>query len=333
MAPIQPDPSHIDPAALRVTFLGTSSGVPTRNRNVSSIALQLPQRSELWLLDCGEATQHRLIKTASLNMGSLRRIFITHLHGDHIYGLPGLLATLGMGNPPAQIDVYAPAGLQGFLDAVLKCSESKLAYPVVVHTVETGLIHHEAEYSVYAAPLDHRVPAYGYRIVEHDRPGSFDVAKAEALGIPFGPIYGRLKAGAAVTLPDGRLVAGKDLVGPPQPGRKLAYCTDTIFCQNAIDLARAADLLIHEATFATADLHLAQRAKHSTAAMAAEVAAQANVDTLMLTHFSPRYGSFGHTTLEALQAEAQTIFANTLMAADRLVYEIPRRAVAQAIHS
>lgn len=264
-------------------------------------------------------------------MGQIRRIFITHLHGDHIYGLPGLLATLGMSNPPEQIDLYAPPGLQGFLDAVLKCSESRLNYPLTVHTVETGLIHSEAEYSVYAAPLDHRVPAFGYRIVEHDRPGSFDVVKAQALGLPPGPLYGQLKAGETITLADGRAISGREFVGPPQLGRKLAYCTDTIFCQNAIDLARAADLLIHEATFATPDLHLAKRAKHSTAAMAAEVASQAKAETLMLTHFSPRYGTVGNISLEALQAEAQAIFANTLLAHDRLCYSIPRRADAASL--
>nr|WP_026100844.1 ribonuclease Z [Synechococcus sp. PCC 7336] len=314
---------------MRVTFLGTSSGVPTRIRNVSGIALQLPQRSQMWLLDCGEATQHQILRHPDLNFNQIRRIFITHMHGDHIYGLPGLLSTLGMSNMPDRVDIYGPPGLQSYLDGVLRWSESRINYPFTVHAVETGLILEEQEYLVYCAPLDHRVQAFGYRIVERDRLGTFNVAKARADDIPPGPVYARLKAGETVKLPDGRTIEGKNYVGAPQPGRKLTYCTDTIFCHNAIDLARAADLLIHEATFAEADLHLAKRAKHSTAAMAAQVALEAKVDTLMLTHFSPRYGAEGPISLEDLQAEAQAIFPKTVMARDRLTYEIPRRTAAQ----
>jgi ribonuclease Z len=317
--------SDRDPTALYATFLGTSSGVPTRARNVSGIALQLPQRAETWLLDCGEATQHQILRHSELNSNQIRRIFITHMHGDHIYGLPGLLSTIGMSNAPTAIDIYGPPGLKDYLDAVLRWSESRIAYPFTVHTVETGLVLEEADYQVYCALLEHRVPAFGYRIVERDRPGTLNVAQAKADGIPPGPIYARLKAGETVELADGRIANGRQYVGPPQPGRKLAYCTDTTFCRNAIDLARAADLLIHEATFAEADLHLAKRSKHATASMAATVAKEANARTLMLTHFSPRYGADGPITLEDLQAEAQAIFPNTLVARDRLSYAIPRR--------
>ena len=315
---------------LKLTFLGTSSGIPTRHRNVSGIALQLPQRSEMWLLDCGEATQHQIIRHPQLSTGQIRRILITHLHGDHIYGLPGLLATLGMSNAPAHIDIYGPPGLQEYLKAVLRHSDTYIHYPWQVHTVETGLVFSETDYSVYAAPLDHRIPAFGYRIVEHDRPGTFDVALAQADGIPPGPLYGQLKQGETVTLADGRVIDGRRYVGVPIPGRKLAYCTDTIFCPNAIDLARGTDVLIHEATYAEAERALAERGKHSTARMAAEVAAQAKTETLILTHFSPRYGKDGHLTLEDLQAEAQAIFANTLLAKDRLTHAIPRRVAPAA---
>ena len=320
--------SDRNPTALRVTFLGTSSGVPTRVRNVSGIALQLPQRSELWLLDCGEATQHQILRNPQLNSNQTRRIFITHMHGDHIYGLPGFLSTLGMSNVPHEVDIYGPPGLKDYLEGVLRWSESRINYPYRVHTVETGLLLDEGEYQVYCAPLDHRVQAFGYRIVESDRTGTFNLDKAKADGIPPGPVYGRLKAGETVQLEDGRTVNGRDYVGADVPGRKMAYCTDTMFCRNAIDLARASDLLIHEATFAEPDLHLAKRAKHSTATMAAQVAKEAKVDTLMLTHFSPRYGPEGPITMEDLQAEAQAVFPNTLMARDRLTYEIPRRTAA-----
>ena len=317
---------QIDPNAIRVTFLGTSSGVPTRFRNVSGIALQFPQQSQIWLMDCGEATQHQLIRNDDLRSSQIRRILITHMHGDHIYGLPGLLATCGMSSPPEAIDIYGPPGLKDYLNGVLRYSETRLQYPVQIHTVETGLVFSEQGYSIYAAPLEHRVPAFGYRIVEQDRAGTFDVAKAQADGIPSGPLYGQLKAGRTITLGDGRQISGKDYVGPDQPGRKLSYCTDTIYCQNAVDLSRAADLVIHESTYAEADLPLAKRSKHSTASMAARVAAAAKARALILTHFSPRYSKEAPITLEDLQAEAQAIFPNTLLAKDRFTYEIPRRA-------
>lgn len=323
--------SQIDPNAVRVTFLGTSSGVPTRYRNVSGIALQLPQRSEIWLMDCGEGTQHQLIRHDDLRSSQIRRIFITHMHGDHIYGLPGLLASCGMSSPPDQIDVYGPEGLEVYLKTVLHYSETRLQYPIHIHTVEPGLIFQDDEYSVYCAPLEHRIPAYGYRYVEHDRLGTFDIIKAQADQIPPGPIYGRLKAGEKVTLPDGRVLQGSDYVGLPQPGRKWAYCTDTTYCENSVDLARSADLVIHEATYAEVDLPLAKRSKHSTATMAAQVALKAKAQTLVLTHFSPRYGKEAAISLEDLQAEAQAIFPNTLIAKDRQTFEIPRRPIPQLV--
>jgi ribonuclease Z len=224
------------------------------------------------------------------------------------------------------MDIYGPPGLEDYLKLALRYSETRLQYPLHIHTVETGLVFTESEYSVYCAPLDHRIPAFGYRIVEHDRPGMFDLSKAQAEGIPAGPLYGRLKGGETVTLPDGRVVDGKAFVGPSYPGRKLAYCTDTTFCRNAVDLARSVDLVIHEATYAEVDRSLALRSKHSTAAMAAQVALEAKAQVLMLTHFSPRYGPEADTSLEDLLAEAEAIFPQTLLAKDRMIYEISRRS-------
>ena len=307
---------------MQVTFLGTSSGVPTRARNVSAVALRLSQRAEFWLFDCGEGTQHQFLRS-DLRISQLRRIFVTHMHGDHIFGLMGLLASCGLSGNPDRIDIYGPKPLQDYLQACSHCSQTRFAYPVQVHAVRPGLVYEDADYRVECDLLEHRVPAFGYRVVEKDRPGHFDVAKAKALGIPSGPIYGRLKAGEAVTLADGRRIQGADLCGPPRSGRKFAYCTDTIYCEASVQLAQNADVLIHEATFAHGDAEMAFQRLHSTSTMAAQVALGAGVKQLIMTHFSPRYAPGNAVTIEDLLQEAQAIFPNTMLAYDFLSYMIP----------
>ncbi len=309
---------------MQVTFLGTSSGVPTRNRNVSSIALNLPQRSEVWLLDCGEATQHQLLH-CDVKISQIRRIFVTHLHGDHIFGLMGLLATYGMAGSPSQIDIYGPAGLSEYLKAVQKYSYTHLHYPLKVHTVEPGVVYEEAGFTVTCLPLKHKVPAFGYRVTEADRPGRFDIEKAKAWEIPSGPLYGQLKNGQTVTLADGRVIDGQELCGATERGRSLVYCTDTVFCDNSIQLAQDADLLIHESTFAHEDAEMAFDRLHSTCTMAAQVALSAQVQQLILTHFSPRYAPGNVIGLNDLLHTAQAIFPRTQLAHDFLTYNIPRR--------
>ncbi|AFY69043.1 RNAse Z [Thalassoporum mexicanum PCC 7367] len=306
---------------MHLTFLGTSSGVPTRSRNVSSIALRLPQRSEVWLFDCGEGTQHQIMRS-DVRLSQISKIFITHMHGDHIFGLTGLLASCGMAGNAKRIDIYGPSGLGEYLDACQRYSETHLSYEVQVHRVKPGLVVSDPEFSVYCAPLKHRVTAYGYRVEEVDRPGRFDLKKAQAMNIPPGPVYAQLKRGETVQLDDGRMVDGKEFSGAAQPGRKLAYCTDTIYCDSAVDLAQDVDVLIHEATFAHQDAGLAYQRLHSTSTMAAQVALGANAKNLIMTHFSPRYAPGNAIQLNDLLAEARSIFANTRMAHDFMNYEI-----------
>ncbi|MEG3438585.1 ribonuclease Z [Pannus brasiliensis CCIBt3594] len=308
---------------MEITFLGTSSGVPTRSRNVSSIALRLPQRAEVWLFDCGEGTQHQLLRS-DIKTSQLRRIFITHLHGDHIFGLMGLLASCGLAGSGQDVDIYGPSGLAEYLRACAKYSYTHLGDRVRVHTIAPGRVHEEEDFTVSCGLLKHRVPAYGYRIEEKDRPGRFDVERATALGIPPGPIYGKLKKGETVTLDDGRRISGADLCGETEIGRKIAYCTDTIFCDGAIELAENADVLIHEATFAHQDSQLAFESLHSTSTMAAQVALAARVKLLLMTHFSPRYFPGNSLDVSNLLEEARAIFPNTKLAYDFLTHEVPR---------
>lgn len=309
---------------MQITFLGTSSGVPTRSRNVSGVALRLPQRAEFWLFDCGEGTQHQILRS-DLKISQLTRIFITHTHGDHIFGLMGLLASVGLAGNPHRIDIYGPTGLSDYLQACQRYSHTHFSYPIKVHKNQPGVIYEDEEYTVSCGRLEHRVTAFGYRVTEKDRPGQFNVEKAKELGIPTGPLYGQLKRGETVTLPDGRKFNGAEFCGLPQVGRKIAYCTDTIYCEGAVELARDADVLIHEATFAHQDAQLAVERLHSTSTMAAQVALGAGVKQLLMTHFSPRYAPGNDIVLDDLLQQARAIFPNTDMAYDFLSWEVPRR--------
>lgn len=308
---------------MQITFLGTSSGVPTRSRNVSGVALRLPQRAEFWLFDCGEGTQHQILRS-DLKISQLTRIFITHMHGDHIFGLMGLLASVGLAGNPHRIDIYGPSGLSDYLQACQRYSHTHFSYPIKVHKIQPGVVYEDEEYQVSCSRLNHRVTAHGYRVTEKDRPGQFNVEKAKALGIPFGPIYGQLKRGETITLPDGRVFNGAEFCGPPQVGRKIAYCTDTIYCDGAVELSRDADVLIHEATFSHQDAQMAVDRLHSTSTMAAQVALNARVKQLLITHFSPRYGPGNDIVLDDLLQEARAIFPQTDMAHDFMAYEVPR---------
>jgi ribonuclease Z len=309
---------------LRVTFLGTSAGVPTRSRNVSCVALRPAQRGEVWLFDCGEGTQHQLLRS-DLNISQITRIFITHMHGDHVLGLMGLLATCGMTAHARGISIYGPRPIADYVREVSRRTQFQTNYPLEVHTVEPGKIFEDDEYAVTCAPLKHRLPAFGYRVTEIDRPGRFDVERARELGVPSGPLYGKLKRGERITLDDGREFDGSDFCGPDLKGRVVVYCTDTTYCRSSVELASDADLLIHEATFAEVDEGLAVRSTHSTAAMAARVASEAGARKLLITHFSPRYFPGNETEPEDLLREARAVFPETEMARDFLSVDVERR--------
>jgi len=311
---------------VQVTFLGTSSGVPTRARNVSAVALRLPQRAELWLFDCGEGTQHQFIRS-DLRLSQLRRVFITHMHGDHVFGLPGLLASLGLAGNSKGVDLYGPDPLENYLQGVLRNSSTRIGYPLKVHRVQEAANQHmvlfeDKDILVRCTTLTHRVPAYAYRIEQKPRPGHFDLERAQALNIPPGPIYAALKRGENVHLDDGRVIDGREFCGPDRPGASIVYCTDTVFSEAAVALAKGADLLIHEATFAHAEAEMAYQRQHSTSTMAAQTAAEAGVGQLVLTHLSPRYAPGNPLTPNDLLKEAQSIFPNTILAKDFLSLEV-----------
>ena len=311
---------------MNITFLGTSSGVPTLTRNVSSLALKLSQKAEVWLFDCGEGTQHQLIKS-TIKSSQIRKIFITHMHGDHIYGLPGLLATLGLSGNSKGIDIYGPSNLKNFISSALKNSYCKISFPLKFFEVEnsaqtnTNLFEDELM-EVKCASLKHRLPAFGYRVSEKDKPGQFNLEKAKKLNIPEGPIYGRLHSGQRVKLEDGRILNGSDFCGEPRKGESFVYCTDTIFSKRAVELSKNVDLLVHESTFSDKDEEMAFEKLHSTTIMAAKTALLSNAKKLVLTHISPRYTPKSLVKPIDLLNEAKQIFPNTFLAKDFLTTKI-----------
>lgn len=312
---------------MELTFLGTGSGAPTRARNVSGCALHLPQRGEWWLFDCGEGTQHQILRAPHIRLSQLTRVFLTHLHGDHLFGLPGLLASraLALGGT-SPVTLYGPEPLEAWLRATLRASSMRFGFPVHFVVVRPGQVLDDGEFSVEAAAVRHRVEAYAYAVRERDQPGRFDIDAARALGIPEGPVYGRLKRGERVRLDDGREVDGQSLVGPTRPGRRVVFGGDTGYAAELVALAGGADLLVHESTYADSERALADRAAHATAAVAARTAREAGVRTLALTHFSSRYeGGAGGIGMEDLLAEARAIFPETLLAHDLMRLPVPRQ--------
>ena len=290
------------------------------------MVLKPPQRSELWLFDCGEGTQHQFIRS-NLKLSQIKKIFITHMHGDHIYGLPGLLSSIGLAGSSSGIDLYGPAPLKPFIDACLYNSSSRLAYSLKFHKVENPafqkeVLYEDSELEVKTAPLKHRIPSFAYRVNQKARPGRFDIEKAKSQKIPPGPVYAALQRGGEVRLEDGRVFSGKDFSGPPRIGISIVYCTDTVYTESAIEISREADLLIHEATYAYAETEMAFQRGHSTATMAAEIAAKAKVNQLILTHFSPRYTPGNETSPNDLLNEAKAIFLNTQLAKDFLQIDL-----------
>lgn len=307
---------------MEAVILGTSSAAPTVRRGLSAVAVL--RDGETFLLDCGEGTQFRMLK-AEIPRRKFHHIFITHLHGDHIFGLGGLISSLNLGERDYPLHLHGPRGLRRFVDFMTSFPRpTKLGFEIRVQELEPGqrgVILDHPEYEVITAPLVHTLPAFGYRLQEKLLPGRFDAAKADRLGIPFGPERGLLLRGEPIRLADGTLINPVDVVGPPRPGLSLVYCTDTAFCPSAIELARGADLLIHEATYGDAFADQAEIRKHSTIRQAATVAAAAGVRRFVATHFSTRYDG---PAIEELRQEGQSVFPDVIMAKDLLRVAIER---------
>ncbi|MDN6195958.1 MAG: ribonuclease Z [Atopostipes suicloacalis] len=306
---------------MELLFLGTGSGVPSKQRNVSSLALKLlDEINSIWLFDCGEATQHQILKT-TLKPRKINKIFITHMHGDHIFGLPGFLSSRSFQGGKDQLTIYGPKGIKAYVLSSLKYSRSHVKYPLkFVEFEKTGLLFEEKSFKVYVEKLKHGVPSYGFRIEEADHEGSLDAKKLKELDIPSGPVYGQIKNKEIVELEDGRIIDGADFVGPKHKGRVVTILGDTVKHPNSVLLAKNANVLVHESTFGLGDELMAQQYNHSTASQAAQIASEAKVEKLLLNHMSSRYL---YKDVRKIVKEARKEFPNTYVMSDLDEVKIP----------
>jgi len=301
---------------LKVTFLGTGGGIPNPKRNLPSIAVR--REGELLLFDVGEGTQ-RQMTLAKVGLRREMKIFITHMHGDHVLGLPGLIQTMAMLDRDAPLEVYGPQGVKDFVNFIVKNFHFDLTFQINIYEIEEGVIYQSKEYDVVATWGEHVIPSVAYALVEKERAGRFYPEKAEELGVSKGPLWFKLQHGENVQLPNGRIVKASDVTGPKRPGRKIVYSGDTRFSDNIVRLAKGADLLIHESTL---DDELAERAYdegHSTPSQAALVAKKAGATKLFLTHISSRYANDASIMVE----QARKIFPETYLAEDLMSVEVP----------
>lgn len=299
---------------IRVVFLGTAASRPTVGRNVSAVLMH--RLGETLLFDCGEGTQRQMMRYGT--GFSLHDIFFTHMHADHILGLPGLLRTMGLQGREEPMRLYCARGERSIVDEAVHLGVERVPFPVEIQELEPGQTVERDGYDIVPFATRHGRHSLGYALVEHDRLGRFDADRARELGVPEGPLFGRLHKGEAVEV-DGRTIDPTEVVGAARPGRRVVYTGDTRPQDGTILHAHGADLLIHEATFAEEEVERARETEHSTAREAAEVAREAGALRLVLTHISPRYGVDPST----LEEEARAVFPGALVARDGMEVEVP----------
>ncbi len=293
-------------------FLGTSGSMPTAERSPTAILLR--RGGERLLFDCAEGTQRQLL-LSSVGLVELREIFLTHYHADHYLGLPGMLKTFALRGRETPVTIYGPPGLRQLFGALRRIFGS-LTYEYELRELAPGEELLRQGYRLVPFPVEHGVAALGYALVEDERPGRFDVAAADALGVPAGPERGLLQRGQAVVLPDGRTVYPEQVLGPPRPGRKVVLSGDTGPARSVVEAARGADVLVHEATFLEEEAARARETAHSTALDAALVAREAGVSLLALTHLSTRYSG------GQVAREARAVFPDTVVPRDFDIIEV-----------
>lgn len=279
---------------MQLQFLGTGAGQPAKGRNVSSLVLKLlDEINEVWMFDCGEGTQRQILET-TIKPRKVSKIFITHLHGDHVLGLPGFLSSRAFQSSEEQtdIEIYGPKGIKSYVMSSLRVTGSRLPYRIHFHEFEgdsLGKIMETNKFEVYAEELNHSIFCVGYRVVQKDLEGSLDADALKAAGVPFGPLFGKIKNGQDVVLEDGTKITAKDFISEPKKGKVITILGDTRKTDASIRLGLGADVMIHESTYGKGDEKLAKSHGHSTNMQAAQVAKAAGAKRLLLNHISPRF--------------------------------------------
>jgi ribonuclease Z len=302
--------------SIRVVFLGTSGSVPTLKRSLPSVVVQCPR--DQWMFDCGENVQRQMMQ-AKVSFHRKMKVFITHLHGDHVLGLPGLLQTMALMDRKEPVQVYGPVGLKDFLVCTKETLNFGLTFPVEIREIlSEGVVCEEEEYTIITKKSNHAVESYAFAFVEKPRPGKFYPKKALALGVAAGELWSKLQGGEEVTLADGKVVKPGDVMGPMRPGRKIVYTGDTKPFESFAKFAEGADLVIHDCTFDDSLTEKAALDGHSTPTQAAQQAKAAGAKQLALSHISARYPNAG-----LLLEQAKKTFANSVLAEDFMELELP----------
>ena len=303
---------------MELQFLGTGAGQPSKARNVSSLVLKLlDEINEIWMFDCGEGTQHRVLET-TIKPRKIKRLFITHLHGDHIFGLPGFLSSRAFqaNEEQTDLDIYGPIGIRSYVLSSLRSSGSHLPYHIHFHEFDEntdGKILETDKFIVFAEKLDHTIFCLGYRVMQKDLEGTLDSEALKTAGVPFGPLFGKIKKGQDVTLENGTQIIAKNYISEPKKGKIITILGDTRKTDASVRLGLGADVLIHESTYGNGDEKLARNHGHSTNMQAAQVAKDASAKRLLLNHISAR---FLGRDCKKLEMDAQTIFKNTHLVRD-----------------
>lgn len=303
---------------MELQFLGTGAGMPSKQRNTSALVLKLMQeRGTFWLFDCGEATQHQMLHT-TLKPRKLEKIFITHLHGDHIFGLPGLLGSRSFMDGKEPLTIYGPIGIEEWITTTLRISRTVLQYKLNFVEIEEGVIFEDEQFTVEAKLLQHVIPCFGYRVIQKPLPPQLLIEKAIQLGVPKGPLLAKLKKGQDVVLENGQTVLSQDVTAGPVNGFSISILGDTRYCQASIELSRDVDIVIHEATFDAGTEELAKPYGHSTITQAAQVAKESGAKHLIVQHISAR---FLPSQAEELRKQGLSVFPSITVAEDFAEYE------------
>ena len=302
--------------SIRVVFLGTSGSVPTLKRSLPSVVVQCPR--EQWMFDCGENTQRQMM-TAKVSFHKKLKVFLTHLHGDHVLGLPGVLQTMALMDRKEPVQIYGPVGIKNFLVCTKETLNFGLTFPVEINEIlGEGVVCDENDYMVVAAKSNHAIESYAYAFVEKPRAGKFYPKKAVALGVPAGELWSKLQAGKEVAASNGKVVKPSDVMGPMRAGRKIVYTGDTRPFEAFGKFAQNADLVVHDCTFDDSLFEKAAVDGHSTPSQAAGQAKAAGAKQLVLSHISARYPNAG-----LLLEQAKKTFPNSVLAEDFMEIELP----------